>query len=207
VSGILNFEIPMLKHRLHALLLVLTLIFGSCVRKPFEPLPDFGRLPDFQLTDQSGRPFSSADFAGKVWVLDFIFTRCNSACPRLTTQMRKLQDRIAAIPQARLLSISIDPDFDTAPVLANYAQRYNTDPARWRFLTGNKATIRALQVKTERHMDPEEIISHSKHIYLLDGNGYIRGEYPVNDPNATEDILVDLKRLIANPQKPEPGVS
>jgi cytochrome oxidase Cu insertion factor (SCO1/SenC/PrrC family) len=48
---------------------------------------------------------------------------------------------------------------------------------------------------------------HSKHFYLVDSNGYIRGEYPVNDPAASEDILVDLKRLIANPAKPEPGVS
>jgi protein SCO1/2 len=170
-------------------------------------LPDFGRLPDFQLTDQAGRQFSSANFAGKAWIVDFIFTRCQSVCPRLTSRMRELQNRVAAIPQARLVSISIDPEFDTVPVLAAYAQRYKTDPERWSFLTGSKATIRALQVKTERHMDPEEIISHSKHFYLVDGNGYIRGEYPVNDPGATEDILVDLKRLIANPQKPEPGVT
>lgn len=190
-------------------LLISALISPACIRSP-EPgplLPDFGRLPEFKLIDQSGRTFTSSDFAGKVWIVDFIFTRCNSACPRLTVQMRKLQDRIVSIPQARLLSISIDPEFDTVGVLAAYAERYKTDPVRWSFLTGNRATIRALQVKTERHMDPDEIISHSKHIYLVDGNGYIRGEYPVNDPGASEDILVDLKRLIANPQKPEPGVS
>lgn len=187
----------------------LALASVACTRKsaPVELLPDFGRLPHFELTDQSGRTFSSADFAGKVWVVDFIFTRCQSACPRLTTKMRGLQDRIASMPAARMLSISIDPEFDTPPVLAAYAQKYKTDSARWSFLTGDKTVIRALQVKTERHMDPEEIISHSKHIYLVDGDSYIRGEYPINDPGATEDILVDLKRLIANPQKPEPGVS
>jgi protein SCO1/2 len=194
-------------HRRHVLTILLA--SSACTRKPapVEMLPDFGRLPAFQLIDQSGRSFSRADFAGKVWIVDFIFTRCGSACPRLTAQMRKLQDRVTFFPEARLLSISIDPEHDTSQILSTYAARYKTDPARWSFLTGDKATIRAMQVKTERHMDPEDIIVHSKHFYLVDGNGYIRGEYPVNDPAASEDILVDLKRLIANPAKPEPGVS
>jgi protein SCO1/2 len=189
--------------------LMILLASSACTRNPapVEMLPDFGQLPEFQLVDQSGRAFSRASLAGKVWIVDFIFTRCSGACPRLTTQMRKLQDRITVFPQARMLSISIDPEYDTAPVLSAYAARYKTDPALWSFLTGDKAAIRAMQVKTERHMDPEDIIVHSKHFYLVDSNGYIRGEYPVNDPAASEDILVDLKRLIANPAKPEPGVS
>lgn len=181
---------------------------AACRRKPAaEPLPDMGALSDFTLLDAAGKPFSRSQLSGKVWVMDFIFTRCQSVCPRMSTEMRAIQEQLRAVPQARLLSITIDPDHDTPAVLAAYAARYHADPTRWSFVTGGKDTIRALQVNAQRHLDPEEITAHSKQLYLLDGEGFIRGVYSISQPGAAAGLLHDLRRLIAGPARPEPGVS
>jgi protein SCO1/2 len=183
------------------LCIAVAVLCSACAR--WRPLPDFGQLPEFELKDQTGKPFARADLKSKVWLVDFIFTRCQSVCPRMTAEMRKLQNRIEAIPEARLLSVSIDPDHDTAAVLLRYAASYQVDHSRWLFLTGEKATIRRMQEKTERHLDPEEITVHSKHFYLVDGNGYVRGVYSLAQPGAADEMIRDLQTLVKNPGKPE----
>ncbi|MBI4906881.1 MAG: SCO family protein [Acidobacteria bacterium] len=167
-------------------------------------LPDFGQLPSFQLIDHMGRPFTNSHLDGNVWIVDFIFTRCTAVCPRLTHEMAALQTLTAATPKVGLLSISIDPDYDTITRLAEFASRYHADPARWRFLTGDKTVIRQIQVKTQRHLDPEEITSHSQQFYLIDNQGYIREIYSMTQPGRREEIVADLARLIASPTRPQP---
>lgn len=169
-----------------------------------EMLPDFGPLPDFSFTAHTGIPFTRASLQGKVWILDFIFTNCTLVCPRMTAEMRKLQERTKHMPQVRLLSLTIDPDRDTARVLAAYAAKNGADAARWLFLTGAKPSIRSIQVATQRHLDPEEFTAHSKQLYLVDGSGFVRGVYSVVQPAALNDLLADIPKLIRNPRKPEP---
>lgn len=185
--------------------LFLTFAATAC-RPPIEPelLPDAGQLPDFSLFTETGTPFFRRDLAGKAWVMDFIFTRCTLVCPRLTTQMCAIEQQVDSLPVG-LLSISIDPEYDTPQRLRAYAALHNARAPRWRFLTGEKAAIRALQVKTQRHLDPEEITAHSKQFYLLDGEGYIRGIYSMTVPGKRREILEDLRKLLRNPARPEPG--
>lgn len=181
---------------------------AACTRRPAvdteEMLPDFGPLPDFQFTTHTGKPFSQASLQGNVWILDFIFTNCTLVCPRITAEMRKLQEQTKGIPQVRLLSLSIDPDRDTQQVLAAYAAKNGADPQRWIFVTGDKATIRRIQEATQRHLDPDEITAHSKQLYLVDGSGFVRGVYSVVQPTAIADLMQDIPKLIRNPRKPEP---
>ncbi|MBL8175640.1 MAG: SCO family protein [Bryobacterales bacterium] len=189
-----------------ALLASATLLV-SCARPPAaqeEQLPDFGPLPDFSLTTHTGEPFHRASLQGNVWIVDFIFTNCTLVCPRMTAEMRKLQLRTAHLPQVRLLSLSIDPDRDTVPVLNAYAALHHADPQRWLFLTGAKPVIRRIQEATQRHLDPEEFTAHSKQFYLVDGAGFVRGVYSVVQPTALDDLLHDIPKLLRNPRKPEP---
>jgi cytochrome oxidase Cu insertion factor (SCO1/SenC/PrrC family) len=104
-------------------------------------LPVYGTVPDFALTDQSGRPVRRADMEGKVWIASFIFTNCPDECPLMTAEMAQLQSDWAHIPDIRLVSISADPERDTPAVLSRYADRFNADPERWLFLTGDKRAI------------------------------------------------------------------
>ena len=98
-------------------------------------------VPDFSLTDQSGRVVRLRDYAGRVVAVDFIYTRCPlpDVCPRLSANFAYLNKRV---PDVALFSVTIDPQFDTPEVLAEYARRYGSDGERWRFLTGSMEQIR-----------------------------------------------------------------
>ena len=148
-------------------------------------LPDLGTAPDFQLTERSGNSFSRADLAGSVWIADFIFTRCPGLCPLLSTRMATLQQQIQNTTDrpVRLVSFSVDPDWDTPERLREYANRYQAHPDLWVFLTGPAQTM--LQIITKGfHLgvmaapagSPEPII-HSDRLVLVDSSFRIRGYY------------------------------
>ena len=104
-------------------------------------LPVYGSVPDFALIDQRGRPVRRADLDGKVWIANFIFTNCPDECPLMTSEMAQLQSDLAHSVDLRFVSISVDPERDTPAVLSQYAERFNADPDRWFFLTGDKRAI------------------------------------------------------------------
>ena len=95
------------------------------------------KLPDFTLTDQSGRAVRLSDFVGRVIAIDFIYTRCPlpDVCPRLSANFAYLAKHLRGRDLA-LLSITIDPAYDRPTVLAEYARRWQADGENWRFLTG-----------------------------------------------------------------------
>lgn len=98
-------------------------------------------LPEFQLTDQDGRTVTAADLRGKVVAIDFIYTRCPlpDVCPRLSANFAVLARRFGG--RIALLSVTVDPDYDTPAVLAEYARRWSADSRTWRFLTGDVAPL------------------------------------------------------------------
>ncbi len=105
-------------------------------------------LPDFTLLDQEGRTVSASRFRGKQVVLNFIFTRCPVAnmCPAATLRMMELQKaaRAAGVANFELVSISLDPEYDTPGVLKEYAEVRGIDTSNFSFLTGPDAAVRQL---------------------------------------------------------------
>jgi protein SCO1/2 len=114
---------------------------------PREKLAIGDALPDFQLTDQQGRLLRAADLRGKVLAIDFLYTRCPlpDVCPRLAANFAALQRRFPQVlgSELMLLSVTVDPEFDTPTVLAEYARRWAADYRGWRFLTGDVAPLAA----------------------------------------------------------------
>ena len=118
-------------------------------------------LPALTLVDQDGMALSRADFTGRLTVLTFIFTRCPVAdyCPLVSRRFVQVQSALAAdrsLPQdVRLLSVTIDTEFDTPPELKAYAAALRADPARWRFAGGEPLAVqrfaRAFSVYVERN--------------------------------------------------------
>ena len=97
-------------------------------------------VPDFNLTNQQGKPLALSDMVGKIWVADFIFTNCPTICPAMTSEMARLQSEFVADP-VYFVSFSVDPERDTSEVLSRYAKEYGADDRRWHFLTGKKEGI------------------------------------------------------------------
>ncbi len=165
------------------------------------------RLGSFRFTERSGVEVTDATLADRVWIASFIFSRCPLSCPRITSIMKGLQSRFED-GDALLVSISVDPDYDTPEVLADYANRYGADPNRWWFLTGDRdATFEMINKKfllaamPNPSPDPEgldEAILHSDRLALVD-RGVVVGVYDSNDAAALE-ALVKQANLRALPK-------
>jgi protein SCO1 len=135
-------------------------------------------LPTFTLLDQEGRTVSANRFRGKRVVLNFIFTRCPIAtmCPAATLRMSQLQQaaREAGAKDFELVSISLDPEYDTPGVLRDYAEVRGLDLTNWSFLTGPDAAVRHLlaQLGVIREFEGATI-KHTLATVLIDESGRI----------------------------------
>ncbi|MEE8524442.1 MAG: SCO family protein [Thermoanaerobaculia bacterium] len=169
-----------------------------------QPLPVLSAVADFTLVNRDGRTVTLADFEGRPWIADFIFTRCYAVCPRMTQQLKKVKD---SLPEGvAVASFSVDPEYDTPEVLAEYADRHRAGDG-WYFLTGDLAAIDALTSKAfllplDRSPDPEVMASpdpilHSNRFVLVDGEARIRGYYDAFDPAEIHRLLGDAKWLLA----------
>lgn len=136
---------------------------------PREKLAIGAELPDFQLTGQDGRAVHTADLCGKVVAIDFIYTRCPlpDVCPRLSANFAMLQRRFSG-QDLVLVSVTVDPDFDTPQVLADYARRWAAGPA-WLFLTGNVAPLAA--ALGEIYWAGEGSIGHNSNTTIIGRDG------------------------------------
>ena len=151
------------------------------------PLPIYGVVGNFTLTNQDGAAVSRSELAGHVWVADIIFTRCPGPCLGMTRQMKQIQEALPHASQARLVSLTTDPEFDQPPVLKTYAQRFGADPRRWMFLTGTKAQIARLAIDSLKltaiekgpadRQSPADLFVHSTILVLADRHARLRGVF------------------------------
>ena len=136
-------------------------------------------MPDFELTNRDGRIVGLNDLRGRVWVANFIFTRCALVLPaddhpRCCGSARDSPDALAI---ARV-SISVDPDYDSPEVLEQYAASYSIDDPEWLFLTGERDAVGRLTTEgfklpivsdpPPEAMNPDEPILHSDRFVLVD---------------------------------------
>ena len=156
-----------------------------------QPLPAYGQVPAFDLTDQSGARFSSASLAGKIWVAGFIFTNCTGPCPRMSSLMKQVQ---TAARDVELVSITVDPERDTPGTLDAYARRYGAGTG-WHFLTGPREALHALKRDTFKLGDVDGSLNHSTRLVLIDRQGSVRGYYGTTEGDGINRLLVDIKRL------------
>lgn len=158
----------------------------------------FGKVPEFTLTERSGRPLSKNDLAGKPWIADFIFTSCAGQCPLMNLQMKTFQTLFPAETGLRFASFSVDPERDKPEVLARYADRFGAEKERWVFLTGEKQEIN--RILKEFFLSPvEEPAMHSIRFILVDPEGKIRGYYDSSDPGSMAQLIHDAKLLTGSP--------
>ena len=153
-----------------------------------KPPPVLGELPEFSLVDAAGKPFGSADLRGQVWIASFFFTRCPSICPLLMTRMAALEQRLQsdALDRIRLVSITVDPTYDTAERLRAAEPGYGVDRSRWTLLTGPLERVHELCVAGFHVPGSDGDIPHTTKVVLVDGSGHIRGYYETDEPGLDE---------------------
>ncbi|HEX2660867.1 MAG TPA: SCO family protein [Polyangia bacterium] len=152
-------------------------------------------VPSFVAVDQDDRTFTDSDLLGHVWIVDFIFTRCLSACPLLTTRMLALQRRLSST-DVQFASISVDPTYDRPEILKAYADRWRGDQHRWRLLTTDVATSRRLASGFAEADDSADDFSHSDRFTLVDATGQLRGSFGSTERSEQERLIEAATRMI-----------
>jgi protein SCO1 len=165
----------------------------------------YGTVPGFQLTNQNGQPFGSAQLSGKIWIADFIYTTCPGPCPMISGRMSELQKPLDKT-DVHLVSFSVDPEKDTPDVLRGYADKLQVEPGRWDFLTGAKSAIYKLshdgfKLAVSDGGDAQGIPVHSTRMVLVDRHGQIRGYYDATEPEAVTKLLADTNHLLREEPK------
>ena len=176
-------------------LLVSTLLLGACASR--KPLPVLGEIPQFQLTDQQGQSFQSASLGQHVWIADFIYTNCEGPCPRMSSRMRAMQNKLA--PEVRFVSFTVDPARDTPGQLSEYGKKFGADNSRWTFLTGDATTLNSLDRDAFKLGTLGAEMDHSTRFVLIDKKGRVRGYYGLADDALLNHIADDAERLEKEP--------
>lgn len=197
-------------------LVIAAILVASLVTKfkqgdlPAKPLPVYGQVADFALTNQNGGAVSLADLRGHPWVADIIFTRCPGPCIKMTRQMKQLQEALPSGSQTRLVSLTTDPAYDTPPVLKAWADKFVSDSNRWLFLTGTKTQIANLAIKSlkltaieqkpEEREAPEDLFIHATIFVIVDKQAQLRGVFEttgedINPQKVKGQILAAVRQL------------
>lgn len=153
-------------------------------------------VPDFALTDQTGRTVRLSQMRGEPVAVTFIYTRCPiaTACPLTTTRFAKLDSLLKAKGFGRLLTITVEPERDTPKVLAEYASHLGADPARWKFLTGDPKAVAdvASRFGVIYYPDAGQVV-HAQAVAVVDPSGRLATIYYGDNWDA-EAVFRDLEK-------------
>ncbi|QIG88501.1 SCO family protein [Chryseobacterium sp. POL2] len=142
------------------------------------------KVPDFELTDQNSKAISNKDMLGKVYLVEFFFSKCPTICPIMNQNMKYIQNEINS-PDFGIISISIDPENDTSEVLKNHAKMVGATSPNWHFLTGDRNYIGNIADKFNIYVgdkeDEAESLNHSGMIALVDKEGNLRCRFDENN--------------------------
>ncbi len=158
-------------------------------------------IPEVQLIAQDGKPFSTATLKGKIVLADFFFASCQGICPRMTSQLTRVQAAFSQEKNLKIVSFTVDPERDSANSLQHYAERFHADTIQWKFLTGPKKILYDL-ARTGFYLPVQpgngnsEDFIHSDQLILVDKNSNIRGYYSGTDSTAIDSLIVDIRTLL-----------
>ncbi len=154
----------------------------------------------FELFDQNGALFDNTKLDGYYYVADFFFTTCPTICPDMSGQLQRVQKVYADDQDFRIVSHTVQPEIDSVPVMKAYAERYEADPDKWIFLTGDKKLIYNLARKsyfaavTEGDGGPNDFI-HTENFVLVDKEKRIRGFYDGTSESSVDQLITDIEIL------------
>lgn len=167
-----------------AVLLLIFLFIGAGMGYFKKSLFTVMKVPEFRLTDQNGQKISNRDMLGKVYLVEFFYSRCPTICPVMNANMKYIEEAIDD-PNFAIISISIDPANDTPEVLKNHAKMLGANSPNWHFLTGDRDYIGQLADRFDIYVgdkeDEAESLNHSGMIALIDKEGNLRSRFDENN--------------------------
>jgi len=157
-------------------------------------------IAPFAFVDQDSTEVTNATFQNTIYVADFFFTTCRTICPIMKTQMLRVYEATAEMPDVKILSHTIDPAYDTVALLHDFAERLGVESDRWHFVTGEQDSIYKIAQTSyfatamEDKSEPDGFI-HSGAFLLIDKKQRIRGKYDGTKEEDVNRLIVDIKKL------------
>ena len=200
----------------------LLLLLAGCINKtailplPFINQPDFTpewispsdsnystihQIPNFSFTNQDNQTVTEKTVDGKIYVANFIFTRCGSICPKMTANMGILQKKFKEDKDVIFLSHSVTPEMDSVAALRRYANQKGIISGKWHLLTGNKDEI--YRLAKQQYFAGDSLgyyqtgneFLHTENFILVDKHRRIRGVYNGTLPIEMDRLIDDIGNL------------
>jgi protein SCO1/2 len=160
-------------------------------------------LKPFSFINQDGKTITDKDYEGKIYVADYFFASCQTICPKMATELQRVQDKFAYTKGlVQVLSHTVNPENDSVPVLKAYSNMVHADNSIWNFVTGDKKQLYEMARESylvnamEGDGGPDDFI-HSEFFILVDKEKHIRGIYDGTNIKEVNELLDDIKVLIA----------
>ena len=162
-------------------------------------------ISGFAFQDQHGEFVTKTFVDGKIFVTNFFFTTCAGICPKMTEQLKRVQQEFIEDDNFLILSHTVNPSKDTVETLNKYAERFGAEYEKWRFLTGDKSELYLMARKSylvvPDEADPdfehggESDFLHTENFALIDPEGRIRGMYDGTNPEEVSNLIRDVYDL------------
>jgi protein SCO1/2 len=159
-------------------------------------------IPYFHYLNEDSIRITSKDLKGKIWIADFFFTTCSTICPRMTTQMKRLNALTRDVKDhVQFISFTINPGYDQPSILKKYRKNHGINAENWVLLTGDEEETHKLGIENfmiAAGQDPDAVdgYAHSEAFTLVDKEGYVRGVYNVSDPDQVDQMDKDIRKLL-----------
>ncbi|MFT6528536.1 MAG: protein SCO1/2 [Psychrosphaera sp.] len=164
-------------------------------------LTDFHKISDFKFMNQLGEFVTQEDMKGKIYVASFFFTSCPGICPKMRSQLAKVQTEFRDNNDVYIISHSIQPENDTVEVLQDYAVENDIQAGKWHLVTGKREDIYTIAREDYfANEDLGEYVSnndflHTENIVLVDHNRHIRGIYNGLNKTSINHLITDINTL------------
>ena len=185
------------------------------IRQAMPPkLPVLGTIEAFELVDQTGRPFGTAELEGRVWVMSAIHTSSPAAAD-LAKELGKIQHRVRnLIPAFRIVTVGLDPVADAPDRLLEFANGHRVSPRIWTFASGDAAVLQRAHTamgleRVAPNSEPastvrprgaapssRETAGNPLSVAVVDGKMRVRGRYDLTDPTAIDTLLYHVGLLV-----------
>ena len=156
-------------------------------------------ISDFNLINQNGDTITQAFYDNKIYVADFFFTTCQSICPVMTKNMKKVQDKLINDKEILLLSHSVTPEIDSIEQLKKYAIANQINDDKWNLVTGDRKQIYNLARKSYLAVEDNPLreydMIHTENFMLIDKKNQIRGFYDGTLESEISRLLDDIEIL------------
>ena len=165
----------------------------------------YHQVPDFSFKAHNGKEIEEKVMENKICVVDFFFASCQSICPIMSNQLKRVQSHYDEFDDLLLLSHTVDPESDSVSVLNKYAHQHNADEGKWLFVTGSKKELYEIArngyfVSASEGDGGKEDFIHSPMFVLVDKEKRLRGYYDGTDSTGVDRLIDDIRILIGEYQ-------